>query len=267
MLLALIGAVLIGVSLGLLGSGGSILTVPVLVYLVGQPEKVAIAGSLGVVGAIALLGCIQYAREGLVSWRHVVLFGIPGMVGTWGGAWVSKFVSASAQMLLFAVVMALAAAFMLRSSKQQGLAASGEDTKGDAGTGHPSEQASKLLIVGEGLLVGVVTGLVGVGGGFLIVPALALLARLPMRRAIGTSLVIIALKSGAGFQKYLALLAEQGIELDWLVLGAMSGVGFVGSVVGKKTGSRVPQAALRRIFAYFLIAMACFILVTSLSSK
>ena len=114
MIAAWIGAVAIGLSLGLLGSGGSVLTVPVLVYLVGQDEKVAIAGSLAVVGSIALVGALPYLVRRMVDWRSVALFGIPGMIGTWMGAWAAGFVSGETQLLVFALVMLLAAGLMLR---------------------------------------------------------------------------------------------------------------------------------------------------------
>jgi uncharacterized membrane protein YfcA len=154
------GAVAIGVSLGLLGSGGSILTVPVLVYLMGQDEKVAIAGSLFIVGSVALTGSMQYLRARLIDWRNVVIFGIPGMAGTYVGALSAAYVSGIVQLSLFAVVMLLASYMMLRPLKLDE-------------TSHAPRESWK--IAADGLLVGVITGLVGVGGGFLIVPALALL--------------------------------------------------------------------------------------------
>ena len=174
------GAVAIGVSLGLLGSGGSILTVPVLVYLIGQDEKVAIAGSLFIVGTIALAGSLQYLRARLIDWRNVAIFGIPGMVGTYLGAFLAAYVSGIVQLTLFAVVMLLASYLMLRPIELEHLS--------DSEPRHPW----KIAI--DGLVVGVITGLVGVGGGFLIVPALVLLGRMQMHRAVATSLVIIALK-------------------------------------------------------------------------
>lgn len=183
MIWALIGALLIGLSLGLLGSGGSILTVPVLVYLLEQPEKVAIAGSLAIVGAIAAVGSLPYARQYQVDWRSVAWFGIPGMAGTWLGALASQWIPGAAQLALFAVVMLLAAWLMARPP---GLEPRSMDQRA----------AWKIII--DGLAVGLLTGLVGVGGGFLIVPALVLLGGLGMRVAVGTSLVIIALKSTTG---------------------------------------------------------------------
>ena len=246
MLYALLGAVAIGLVLGLLGSGGSILTVPVLVYLAGQPDKVAIAESLAIVGAIAAVGAVPYARQQLVDWRSVLYFGVPGIVGTYGGAALSAYVPGAVQLALFAVVMLLAAGLMLRGKK-------GPEEGGGA------RQAAWLIAV-EGLVVGVLTGLVGVGGGFLIVPALVLLGGLPMRLAVGTSLLIVAAKSAAGFVKYLDVLASIGQRVDWELIGLFAAVGIVGSLAGNALSQRVPQAQLKRGFAVFLIVMGVFIL-------
>ena len=194
MMYALLGAVAIGLTLGLLGSGGSILTVPVLVYLAGQPDKVAIAESLAIVGAIAAVGALSYTRQGLVDWRAVVGFGVPGIVGTFLGAVLAAHVPGPVQLALFGVVMLAAAGAMFR-----GRAAL-------AGEARPSRPA--WIIAALGVSVGVMTGLVGVGGGFLIVPALVLLVGLDMRLAVGTSLSIIVLNSLTGFLKYLDVLTQ-----------------------------------------------------------
>jgi len=248
MWLAWIGALAIGLSLGLLGSGGSIITVPVLVYLVGQPEKVAIAGSLGVVGAIALVGALQNAAAGRVDWRSVAWFGLPGMAGTYAGAWLSGFVSGPVQLTVFAVVMLAAAVMMFRRSARG-----------------PSADSRRPLatVVADGLAVGALTGFVGVGGGFLILPALVLLGGLGMHVAIGTSLAIIALNAFTGFAKHLHLLSVEGLSLDWRLLGTIALIGALGSVVGSQFGNRLPQATLRRAFGVFLVAMALFILYES----
>ncbi|MDX1444421.1 MAG: sulfite exporter TauE/SafE family protein [Gammaproteobacteria bacterium] len=243
MLLALLGAILIGLSLGLLGSGGSILTVPVLVYLLDQPEKVAIAGSLAIVGAIAAVGSLPYARQQQVDWRSVLWFGLPGMLGTWLGALASQFVSGAMQLGLFAIVMLLAAVLMARPPRLEPQQA-------------PARAAWKIVI--DGLAVGLLTGLVGVGGGFLIVPALVLMGGLTMRVAVGTSLVIIALKSATGLIGYLQLLSAAA--LDWTLLGLFIALGVAGSLAGNALANRVPQRALRRIFAVFLVVMAAVIL-------
>jgi uncharacterized protein len=243
------GAIAIGISLGLLGSGGSILTVPVLVYLLGQDEKVAIAGSLFIVGSIALAGSLQFVRAGFISWRTVAIFGLPGMAGTWLGAAIAAYVSGLTQLALFAVVMLLASYLMLRPIRLT-----------------DAEPVPRALwkIAGDGLVVGVITGLVGVGGGFLIVPALVLLGGLSMHHAVATSLVIIALKSYSGFYKYLDVLEQQGLSLDWPVLGLVTVLGIAGSFVGSRLAKRVHQDRLKRWFGYFLIVMGIYILARSL---
>lgn len=250
MTLALLGALLIGLSLGLLGSGGSILTVPVLVYLVGEAPKQAIAESLLIVGAIALLGALPYALRGLVDWRNVLLFGLPGMAGTYLGAWLSRFVSGEVQLLVFALVMLLAAYFMARPAPVR--------PEGQGG-----RKAWKIVL--DGISVGALTGFVGVGGGFLIVPALVLLGGLPIHLAIGTSLLVIALKSFAGFYKYLHLLPEYGLAVNYAVAGLFVLVGTLGSFLGGRLAVRLPQEGLRRGFALFLVVMGAFIVAQSLA--
>ena len=248
-ILAWPGAVAIGISLGLLGSGGSILTVPVLVYLIGQDEKVAIAGSLFVVGTIALAGSLQYLRAKLVDWHNVLVFGLPGMVGTYIGAALAAYLTGIMQLTLFAGVMLLASWFMLRPI--------------DLGPPGEHEPRATWKIAGDGLGVGVLTGLVGVGGGFLIVPALVLLGGMAMHRAVATSLVIIALKSYSGFYKYTDVLEDQNLELDWNTLMIVTGLGIAGSLVGGKLANRLPQNTLKKSFGIFLIVMGIYILVRS----
>lgn len=245
MTLALLGALAIGLSLGLLGSGGSILTVPILVYVLGQPEKLAIAGSLAIVGGIALAGALPWAWRRMVDWRSVLWFGLPGMLGTWGGAWLSQWLSGALQLLLFAMVMLLAAVMMFRDIPQP-----------DA---LPRLPRGRIAIIGDGLLVGVITGLVGVGGGFLIVPALVLLGGLPVHRAVGTSLWIIALKSATGFLGYLGVLNAAGMQLDWPLIGLFIGIGALGSLLGMRLANQLPQQVLKRAFAVFLLLMGVYI--------
>lgn len=248
------GAVVIGLSLGLLGSGGSILTVPILVYLLGQSEKVAITGSLAIVGGIALAGGLTAALKSRVDWRSVLLFGLPGMAGTFAGARVARLVSGELQLAVFAVVMLAAAAFMLRPPRRGAAPA-----PGDAGERRP---AVRLGL--DGLLVGALTGFVGVGGGFLIVPALVLLAKLPIHRAVGTSLMIIALNSWTGFFGYLGVLDDLHLTLDGRVIVLFIAVGSLGSLIGHGVGARLPQQRLRRIFAASLLAVGGLILWQSL---
>jgi len=248
-ILAWPGAVAIGISLGLLGSGGSILTVPVLVYLIGQDEKVAIAGSLFVVGTIALVGSLQFLRAKLVDWHNVLVFGLPGMAGTYIGAALAAYLTGIMQLTLFAGVMLLASWFMLRPIS----------------LGPPGEHKPRATwkIAGDGLGVGVLTGLVGVGGGFLIVPALVLLGGMAMHRAVATSLVIIALKSYSGFYKYTDVLEDQNLELDWNTLMIVTGLGIAGSLAGGKLANRLPQDTLKKSFGIFLIVMGIYILIRS----
>jgi uncharacterized membrane protein YfcA len=245
MLLALLGALAIGLSLGLLGSGGSILTVPVLHYLVGQPEKLAIGGSLLVVGLIAASAAVPYASSRQVDWRNVAWFGLPGMAGAWLGATLAHWVPGVAQLALFAGVMLLAAWRMLSGAITQ----------------RTGDEPHRLAVVLGGAGVGALSGLVGVGGGFLIVPALVLLAGVPMASAVGTSLAVIALNAFTGFARYLGVLERQSLALDWPVLLAVAGIGIVGSFAGHRLGRRLPQATLRRLFGMFLVVMGLFIAV------
>ena len=253
MLWTWLGALVIGLTLGLLGSGGSILTVPVLVYLVGEPDKLAIAESLGIVTLISLVGSVPFALKRLVDWRSVLLFGVPGMIGAYGGAFLSQFVAAAFQLLLFGGVMLLAAAMMFR-----------KPAGSQAAARHAVHPAWKIIV--EGLAVGVLTGLVGVGGGFLIVPALVLLGGLPMHTAVGTSLAIIALKSMSGFYKYIDVLRDLGLSINWELVLLFGTVGAVASLFGKWLGGAIRQDRLQQGFAGFLVLMGLFVLWQNLGS-
>lgn len=250
MVWAWIGALFIGVSLGLLGSGGSILTVPVLVYIVDLPEKVAIAESLGIVAAISLVGSIPYVIKKEVHWRSFFYFGIPGMIGTYGGAAISEFVSGHLQLTIFAVVMIMAAYMMISDKSKL----------------NPAKKihVPEWLLIIEGLAVGVLTGLVGVGGGFLIIPALVLVSGLPIRLAVGTSLLIITLKSSLGFYKYIDVLAKENLAIDWRLFIIFSLIGIIGSIIGGKVGEKISQKQLRKGFGFFLILMGTYILGSNL---
>lgn len=234
---------LIGLSLGLLGGGGSILTVPILVYVMGFEPKQAIAMSLAIVGTTALVGAQQHWRAGNVDWRVALPFGLVAMGGTYLGARLAVFFSGAAQLALFGGVMLIAAVFMFR-----------DRTPEDAPPLATGALAT-ILVVAEGLAVGVLTGLVGVGGGFLIVPALVLLARLPMKRAIGTSLLVIAAKSFAGFAGYLGQ-----VEVPWGFLAGFTAVAILGIFAGTRLIRFVSQHRLKQAFAVFLIVMGAFIL-------
>ena len=248
MLLALLGALVIGASLGVMGSGGSILTVPVLIYVLGHADKPAIAESLAIVGGIAFIGAIPGVLGRIVHWRTVLLFGVPAMAGTYFGAWASLWVSGTVQLLLFAIVMVLAAGLMLR--KRRGTT----DLRSTDVGGH-----SYALVIGEGLGVGALTGLVGVGGGFLIVPALVLLGGLGMHRAVATSLVIIVFKSVVGLWKYLSVLSELDLHIDWNTIGLFILVGGGGAVLAVRFRGRIDQEKLKQGFGVFLIIMAIVI--------
>ena len=244
MIAALAGALAIGLSLGLLGSGGSILTVPVLHYLLGQPDKVAIAGSLLVVGIVAAAGSIPYALRRQVDWTNVGWFGLPGMAGAWIGATLAHWIPGPLQLATFATVMLAAAWRMLATPSAQ-----------------PALSPRRAAVVGGGAAVGLLSGIVGVGGGFLIVPALVLLAGVPISAAVGTSLAVIALNSAAGFARSVAVLQAAGLHLDYAVLATVAAVGVIGSQAGQRLGRRLPQATLRKLFGGFLVLMAAFIAV------
>lgn len=247
----LLGALLIGVTLGLLGSGGSAITVPVLVYLVGHATKQSIAESMAIVGLISLAAALPYAAAKQIDWRNVWFFGLPGMLGTLAGAWLGGIAAPSMQLVVFGGVLLTAACFMLWSKAES-------ESKKEAA---PTSQPSAWKVSAEGTFVGVVTGFVGVGGGFLIVPALVLLGKLPMRLAIGTSLVIIALKSGVGFAKYQHLLAAHDTSINIATVALFVLIGIVGSFVGKSINARLDQVVLKRVFASFLILLGGFMIV------
>ncbi|HUG02014.1 MAG TPA: sulfite exporter TauE/SafE family protein [Longimicrobiales bacterium] len=242
-MLGLALAMLIGLSLGLLGGGGSILTVPVFVYVLGIEAKPAIAMSLAVVSATAAVGAASHWREGNVAWRTAALFAPFAMAGTYAGARLSQAFSGAAQLTLFALVMLAAAAFMLRGRREAYI----DERAASAG--------GLALVALLGLAVGALTGLVGVGGGFLIVPALVLLARVPMKRAVGTSLLVIALNAASGFWGYLGL-----VEVRWGFMAAFAGVAIIGILVGTSLARHAPARALRTAFGVFLIAMGLLIL-------
>jgi len=247
-MLALIGALIIGLSLGLFGSGGSILTVPVLLYLLKMPAELAIASSLLIVAGISLLGSAQNAWQKRISWRHVLWFGIPGMIGTYGGAWLGTLVDSRWQLLCFALLMLVAAVMMWRNRQT------------DTANQHPFNHAK---VIADGLVVGAITGFVGVGGGFLIVPALVLMGGLPMNIAIATSLSIIALKSFAGFAKYFISFSAAGLSFNWQVIAIMIIAGLLGTFAGNWLGQKLPKQQLQRGFAVFLAIMSVVVITQS----
>ncbi|MEZ5420738.1 MAG: sulfite exporter TauE/SafE family protein [Vicinamibacterales bacterium] len=242
--------VVIGVTLGLLGGGGSILTVPIFVYVLGFGAKEAIAMSLAVVGVTSLVGTAGHWRAGNVNLRVAAVFGSVAMLGTYAGAKLATRLSGTTQLAIFAVVMLVAAAFMFRDRGRAPAAApSRAPTRGGA---------MMALVVIEGLAVGLLTGVVGVGGGFLIVPALVLLA-LPMREAVGTSLAIIATNCVVGFWGYLGHVA-----VDWRAIALVTAGTIPGTSLGVYLHRRVPQQTLRLGFSVFLLLVAVFILYQNL---
>ncbi len=253
MILAWIGAILIGVTLGLLGSGGSILTVPILTYVVGQETKLAIASSLIIVSFISLFSALFYAYNKLVKWRTVLLFGLPGIIGAVTGAWSAHFVSDAFQMLIFSILLLIAAFFLFTPPTLK------EDKSEHA------ERAMHQIII-DGFLVGLVTGLVGVGGGFLIIPALVLLGGLSMRLAIGTSLVIVTVQSFAGFIGYMPLLNTLNLTIDWSIIALFSVLGILGSWFGHKLGKRIHQQHLKKGFSILLVFMGLIMLYKYMST-
>ncbi len=241
-------AVFVGISLGLLGGGGSILTVPLLAYVAGMDAKQAIATSLLVVGVTSAIGAISHARSSRVQWRTGLIFGGAGMVGAFGGGLLARFIPGTVLLIGFAVMMIATAVAMLRGRKHPDGAA------GTAGSdrGHPLPIPT---IIAEGLIVGLVTGLVGAGGGFLVVPALVLLGGLPMPVAVGTSLIVIAMKSFAGLAGYLS-----SVQIDWTVALAVTAAAVLGALVGARLTGKVDPDAVRKAFGWFVLAMSSVIL-------
>lgn len=251
-------AALIGLSLGLLGGGGSILTVPILVYVLGFGAKEAIAMSLAVVGAASLFGAFSHWKAGNVNLRVALIFGTVAMAGTYLGARLAVYFSGAGQLALFAVVMLLAAFLMFREKKPIPAELGETEPLEDAAVKPEGAGVKEMplgLIVVEGIAVGVLTGLVGVGGGFLIVPALVLLGKIPMKQAVGTSLLVIAMKSAAGFYGYLGQ-----VEVPWSFMGLFTAVAIAGIFAGTYLVRFVSQTQLKRAFAVFLVVMGIFIL-------
>ena len=242
---ALIPGVLIGAALGLLGGGGSVLTVPIFVYVLGFEPKAAIAMSLAVVGLTSALGTAGHWRAGNVNVRIALVFGGVAMLGTLLGVRLSRFVPGTTQLVFFGAVMVAAAVFMLKGRPPS------EEGIGDRVA---SPVVSPVKVVPGGLLVGVLTGMVGVGGGFLIVPALVLL-RMSLREAVGTSLLIITGTCVVGFLGYLG-----HVRLDWAAMAFVAAGTLPGIALGGYLHQFVPQPILRRGFAAFLVIVGAFIL-------
>lgn len=263
-LLGYLSSILIGVSLGLIGSGGSILTVPVLVYLFGVDAVAATACSLFIVGFTAAVGSVGYFRKSLVNVRTAIVFGIPSIVGVFitraylvpaipkeifsiGNFTVTKSVL---MMVLFAVLMVAASYSMIRKSPQ---------TKSET---TQDQQFNYPIILLEGSIVGIITGLVGAGGGFLIIPALVLLSKLPMKEAVGTSLVIIAAKSLIGFFG-----ESSETAINWTLLASVTTVATLGIFIGLYLSKKIEGAKLKPAFGWFVLAMGIYIILKELFFK
>jgi len=248
-----LAALAIGITLGLLGGGGSVLTVPVFVYLLDISPRSAVAMSMPVVGLTSLIGAYGHWKAGNVSWRSALTFGVIAMVGAYGGARLATLITGQQQLVLLAIVMAASAVSMLRPTD---LPTAGRDhaTRADAELGETSAALSPALVLAA-LAVGVLTGLVGIGGGFLVVPALVLLSKVPMHRAIGTSLVVIALNATSGVLGYVGQ-----TPIDWSLVAWFTLLSSVGILAGARWSARIPAALLRRGFPLLLIALAVFLL-------
>ncbi|WP_159789078.1 sulfite exporter TauE/SafE family protein [Sodalinema gerasimenkoae] len=246
-------AVGIGVSLGLLGGGGSILAVPILVYVMGRSPREAIAASLFIVGVVSLIGLIPHAKAGHVSLKLALTFAPAAMVGAYAGARLVElpFISDTIQLVAFGIVMFLASILMIRKKR---------DAAPPQAASHIAPKSPSLgkvlLIPLEGLFVGVITGFVGVGGGFAIIPALVLLGGTPMKEAIGTSLLIIALKSATAFWGYLGQ-----VSLDWSIILSFTLAASLGTYGGAVLSRRIDASHLQKAFGYFVLAVSIFVLI------
>lgn len=250
-------AIVMGFTLGLLGGGGSILTVPILVYVLGISPVLGTAYSLFVVGSTAVVGGWRKHTQGLVAWKPGLIFAVPSLIAVFLTRRylvpaipevlfeINNFVFTRdiAIMTFFGIVMLLASYSMIRKRK--------------GGNAEKTKSLNFPLIIAEGAVVGVVTGLVGAGGGFLIVPALVLLVGLPMKKAVGTSLVIIAIKSLIGFLGDLGT----GQLIDWPFLGLFTSFSIIGMLLGIYTTRFIAPGNLKRVFGWFVLVMGVFIII------
>ncbi len=248
-------ALLIGLSLGLIGGGGSILAVPILVYVLGINAKTAIAMSLAIVGIVSLIGVIPHWKQGNVNLKTAISFTPPAMLGAFLGARLAALplITDTIQLVCFASIMLVASFFMIRKPKEK----HSDHIELSVPQKHQSQfKAPWLAIILEGLGVGVLTGFVGVGGGFAIIPALVLLGKIPIKEAIGTSLLIITFKSATGFIGYL-----NQVNINWNLMLTFTTVAVLGVIWGAYFSGKIQGAKLQRAFGYFLIAVAIFILI------
>lgn len=258
-LLAILAGAATGIVLGLFGSGGSIIAMPALMVLLDVPAKSAIAMSLGIVAVTATISAWDNWRRGNVDLKISAVFGFFGVIGTYGGARIGVVTPVAVQLVLFALVMYAAAWKMLQRKTVLVQAAQLAVAGGPPLDEETIISANLTHIAAHGIGVGVLTGLVGVGGGFLIVPALVLLSGIPMKMAIGTSLAIVAAKSYAGFAGYVG-----AVPVDWGLMGSFTAVTVVGSFVGTRLAHRFSQETLKRSFGVFLVLVATYLLLKSM---
>ncbi|MFG1501296.1 sulfite exporter TauE/SafE family protein [Halobacteriovorax sp. XZX-3] len=235
-------ALIAGTTLGLLGGGGSILVVPILVYIVKIDPKIAITMSLAIVGLTGFMGTLRHHKNGNVMVKLAFQFGAMTMLSTYLGTYLASFISGQVQLYIFAGIMLLASVSMLKNGKNIKV-----------------KSSSNLTIFGAASVVGIVTGLIGVGGGFLIVPALVNFFNVPMKKAIGTSLLIIAINSLIGFVGN--IINSPNLELDYQFIAIFTALAIVGSQLGSALTHKLPQDKLKKIFGYFLIVMGIFMIV------
>ncbi|OCA78480.1 permease [Chryseobacterium contaminans] len=250
-------AVLIGVSLGLIGGGGSILTVPVLVYLFGIDTLLATEYSLFIVGVSSAVGSVSYFKKGLVDFKMVLIFGLPSIISIFltrmyllplipeellivKGFTVTKNIFL---LLIFATLMILASYKMIK-----------RPATGDA-DGSDFNRNKALLAAGEGIIVGVLTGLVGAGGGFMIIPALVNLLKVPVKTAIGTSLVIISLNSLIGFFSSI-----NTVKIEWKLLTSIAAIAIIGIIIGSQISKKIDGKKLKPAFGWFILVMGIYII-------
>jgi uncharacterized membrane protein YfcA len=249
-LLALPFGVAIGLSLGLVGGGGSILALPVLVYVLGEPVKAATTESLLIVGTTALLGSLVHAHAGRVRWRTALAFGTAGVLGALGGTALNRAVGARAILFAFALLLLAAAAAMLRGR--------GEPRRPEI---DPRGRNLWLRIVPAGLVTGLLTGFFGVGGGFVIVPALTLLLAIPLASAVGTSLVVIAVTSAGALAAHLS-----SGRIDWGIAAAFTAAAVAGAFTGSRLSRRARPYRLAQAFAVLVTVVSVFLIAESLAS-
>lgn len=247
--LIILSALVIGLSLGIFGSGGAILTLPTLIYLLGYSEKHAIIGSLFIVSIVSLFSAVPQVLKNGLSKPHLLYFALPGLLGSYAGAFLGANASPKLQMMVFVALMILAAIKMLSIKIENQTQA---------------EQCNSGLLLIIGALVGLVTGFIGVGGGFLIVPALVLLSKLSINKAISTSVIIIFLQSSVGLFSYYQHSQQVFNQMQWPVLLTIAAIGVLGSLVGIWLKQFINQTWLTRMFGWFLALMACFIVLDKL---